>query len=289
MVGSMIAFRIELEQLTLDIVMVEISSVHLHEQTIPEATEELARWLERDGFMRDPIIVDRNSLVVLDGTHRVAAAKRIGCVRLPVCLVDYDSPYILIDTWYRGFKDTSFSSVTDMIRGCRYDLSPIDNESADEEVERRRAIGFLSDSTTYVLISNTELNVHQSYRAVSNIEREARKSSMIIRYETARDATAKLGAGQLDAILGPRKITKDDVKRCSTRDDPFPHKATRHMIPTRPLRIDIPLELLRDKTSRLEDLNKKLVESLEARNLNKLPPGALIEGRRYEEEVFVFE
>jgi hypothetical protein len=239
--------------------------------------------------MRDPIVVDSNSLVVLDGMHRVAAAKKIGCTRMPVCLVDYDNPNILIDTWYRGFEGTSFSSLTNMIKSCSYNLSPIDNENAEKETERRRAIGFLSDTTTYLLVINTELDVHQSYEAISKIEREARRSGVNVRYESPGDAIAKLEAGQLDGFLGPRKISKDDVRRFGIRDNPFPHKATRHMIPARPLRIDVSLEMLRDKTSRLEDLNKKLVENLKMRNLKRLPPGALIEGRRYEEEVFVFE
>jgi hypothetical protein len=112
---------------------------------------------------------------------------------------------------------------------------------------------------------------------------------MEVLYETAYDAKSKLKGGEFSAILGPRKIAKEDVKKYGVIGNPFPHKATRHMIPARPLGVNIPLESLRAHSGSLEDINRKLVADLRSRTLRKIPPGSLLEGRRYEEQVFIFE
>lgn len=287
--GSMNSFKIDAGSLTLEIALVDIDSLHLHEETLPEATKELAEWIENDGFVRDPVIVDLDTCVVLDGMHRVMATRALNCSWIPACFVDYDSPAIRIETWYRGFKGSSAAALRDLIERCGYALSPAEIEGAEDETEQEKAIGFLANSETCFIIRDGNLDVHQSYRAISAIEEEARKRGLVVRYETGGDARAKLRAGSLDALLGPRRISKEDVRRYGSTGRPFPHKATRHMIPARPLRVDVPLKVLRDRDGSLKELNHRLMGDLHAKNLKRVPPGALIEDRRYEEEIFIFE
>lgn len=283
------SFRIDAGSLTLEIALIDIDSLHLHEETLPEATKELAEWIENDGFVRDPVIVDLDTYVVLDGMHRVTAAKVLSCFWIPACFVDYDSPAIRIETWYRGFKGLSTVVLRDLIERCGYALSPAEIGRAEDQIEQEKAIGFIANPETCFIIRDGNLDVHQSHHAISAIEEEARRWGLIVRYETGGDARAKLLAGSLDALLGPRRISKEDVRRYGSTGRPFPHKATRHMIPARPLRIDVPLEILRDRDGNLRELNNKLMSDLHAKNLKRIPPGALIKDRRYEEEIFIFQ
>jgi len=68
----------------------------------------------------------------------------------------------------------------------------------------------------------------------------------------------------------------------------FPYKATRHVVPARPLFLNVPLSILR-ASGPLEELEAEVRCSLAKRRLRRCPPGMVIEGRRYEEEVFIFE
>ena len=60
------SYRIETEKLELRITIVDISSIHLHEETIPETVQALAEDLLKSQVLRHPVIVDEKTLVVLD-------------------------------------------------------------------------------------------------------------------------------------------------------------------------------------------------------------------------------
>jgi len=61
--------------------------------------ENLAAEIRMDEALRHPVIVDKESFVVLDGMHRVAALKILNCQRIPACLVNYKSPSISVGAW----------------------------------------------------------------------------------------------------------------------------------------------------------------------------------------------
>jgi len=58
--------------------------------------QELLETIWRDGVLRQPVIVDRASMVILDGHHRVSAMRRLGCPLIPAYLVDYSDPSIVV-------------------------------------------------------------------------------------------------------------------------------------------------------------------------------------------------
>ena len=79
--------------------ILDIGSLRGHEEVIPENLEKrTAKLLER-GFYK-PIIVDSESMVILDGHHKWTAAKNLGLARVPVLLVDYLADGgVEVDVW----------------------------------------------------------------------------------------------------------------------------------------------------------------------------------------------
>ena len=86
--------------------VLDIGSLRGHEEVIPENLEKrTAKLLER-GFYK-PIIVDRGSMVILDGHHKWTAAKSLGLARVPVLLVDYLADGgVEVDVWPDCGKDS---------------------------------------------------------------------------------------------------------------------------------------------------------------------------------------
>ena len=81
------------------VVLVETVSLRGHEEVIPDNLETRTSKLLRKGFYK-PIIVDRGSMVILDGHHKWTAAKSLGLARVPVILVDYlVDEGVLVDVW----------------------------------------------------------------------------------------------------------------------------------------------------------------------------------------------
>jgi hypothetical protein len=85
-----------------DIVFLEMEELKEHEEIRPEYLEALKNEIVSDGILKMPIAVDRNTYIILDGHHRLHALKKIGCKKIPVVLVDYQSPEIQVVTWREG-------------------------------------------------------------------------------------------------------------------------------------------------------------------------------------------
>lgn len=70
-----------------------------HELVDGAALRELEAEIRRDGVLREPVIVDGGSRVILDGHHRVSVLRNMGCRLVPAYLVDYSDPGISVGPW----------------------------------------------------------------------------------------------------------------------------------------------------------------------------------------------
>lgn len=84
------------------ITIIQNSLLKQHEMIIESHLEELFIQIKKDGYISDPIIVDKNTMIILDGHHRYNAIKRLGLSASPVCLVDYKSDKIKVKSWRKG-------------------------------------------------------------------------------------------------------------------------------------------------------------------------------------------
>ena len=73
------------------VVLMSISKLKRHEAIDPKRLLELMAQIKNDGYLKNPIVVDKDSLVILDGHHRLKALKTLGYQKIPTFLVDYQS------------------------------------------------------------------------------------------------------------------------------------------------------------------------------------------------------
>lgn len=77
-----------------------------HERIDQKHLKEVYLGIKKSGFVRDPIIVDKNTKVILDGHHRYNALKMLGLSKVPAFLVDYNDESIKVKSWRVGEKIT---------------------------------------------------------------------------------------------------------------------------------------------------------------------------------------
>jgi len=159
--------------------------------------------MREEGIVKDPLIVDEEDLVILDGMHRFESLKRLGCRFAPCCLLDYMSPQIRVGSWYRVFTIGETRSVAQDI------LSTMKLDGSQHQLEG-------------------------------------------------------IGKHDADAIIGA------------------------HVIPSRPLEINVPRSPLTDTTISSREADEKLGELLADRRIDRRPPGSVIDERRYDEELLLF-
>jgi len=83
---------------------IEIKLLKPHEEICPVHLRNLQNEIKKDGCVRDPIIVDKNTMVILDGHHRWNLLLSLGAEFCPCCLVDYQSDEIGVACWREGEK-----------------------------------------------------------------------------------------------------------------------------------------------------------------------------------------
>lgn len=279
-------FLIRAEKLDLEIRLVDLTVLHLHEQIIPELLKKIQRSLSREGVMRDPVIVDCASLVVLDGVHRVAALRKMGCLRALACMVDYANPAIEVKAWYRTVnRRDSPSRLEAIIRGLglSYERRAIDIRNPPSGT----GLSVIDQSGTALRIDK-ESSLRDSFSSLELIERKAKASGLRFEYETEDDAMEKLLRRKVGAVISLPQASKSFIAEVGSRDDLLPHKVTRHIIPARPLGVEIPVDVLRDSRLSLTQANEELERRLRSRSVKRMPQGSVVAGRRYDEEIYMF-
>ncbi|MBN2267537.1 MAG: ParB N-terminal domain-containing protein [Candidatus Babeliaceae bacterium] len=64
----------------------KLSLLKEHEKINEDHVAKLVDQIGRDGYIANPVIADKDTLIILDGHHRFNALKRLGLTTIPVCL-----------------------------------------------------------------------------------------------------------------------------------------------------------------------------------------------------------
>lgn len=293
---SSLVYIVKASKLELKITLVEVDKLYIHEEIIPKILSSLVEKIKNDGVWTDPIIVDEKTMIVLDGVHRVAAAEKLGFKYIPVCLVDYDNPSIELHTWSRVFKPTRRESgvIIDYLEVFLRALNASSYRSIHipsldigfKMLNRRDLLGVLIYGKRIIGLKTPSRDIKIIYDHVKRIENIAVNKGFTIEYHTEQDALSQAKIAESITLIPPT-IKKDEVRAIVLRGEVFAHKATRHVIPTRPLRINIPLKWLTGELN-LEAAQRELLKHLSERKIKILPPGTILD-RRYEEELYIFE
>jgi hypothetical protein len=217
----------------------------------------------------------------------VAAIENLGCRLIPVCLVDYENPHILVGCWCRVINHSSnLGKLVETVREMGFAVEECQRETALKLVsERKAAISIVSRSKCFAVYGPQEIK--EIYDAVKQIELKLKSVGYSIGYDTDSDALEKVSSGKVLSMLMVPNVSKRDVVTVALRGEVFAHKTTRHVIPVRPLFVNVPLEWLYGKLS-LKEANENLVRHLSKKKIERLPPGQILD-RRYEEELYVFK
>ncbi len=96
-VGEVVGMRRKMTASNFDIDLLPIAELKAHEETHPDRALRIKGEILKSGAVLTPLWVDERHRIVLNGHHRLAALKELGCVYVPVLLVDYGSPSVSVD------------------------------------------------------------------------------------------------------------------------------------------------------------------------------------------------
>ncbi len=279
------AYTINHEGLRLDIALVETNRLLIHEEIIPERLTKLKTSIEHDGVQSAPILVDRVTHVVLDGMHRTAIMKELGCRFTCVCLLNYFDPSITVKRWCRVISSPfNEKNMEQLLSELNLEPEPYEFVESPED-----------DGSLLLLFKDTAFRINtdgddliEIFRKSYALEKQLEKHGYKIAHCTESKAQENLTSGSYEATLYLPKVHKDQVLELAQEHKVLTPKATRHRLPARPVAVNAPLSLLRNKKISIAEANKQLSELLKNKTLTRYNPGSEWMGRTYDEVLYVF-
>ncbi len=265
--------------------IVALNDVILHEQVERKRVDKLMRRLTQDRLLKNPPIVSeyRNQYIVLDGATRVTALKQIACRDVVVQIVDYAAPGIALETWNHMLLDApvaEFFGALKQMPGLR--VEPASMQDAARAVTERQSIAsvMLADGSVYALCAQDDRLPEQMRLLNAVVAAYEGRGEM---YRVAHTDVEQLIAehGHLSALIVFPRYRPAEIQQLALNGSKLPMGITRHIIPGRALRINIPLEIL-ENTLPLAEKNAWLDEWLKDKIRER-------QARYYQEPVFLFD
>jgi len=91
--------------------LIEINKLKQHEKIDKVNYKELLRKIQINGYV-EPIVVDKNTFIILDGHHRCAILKSMAFTTIPVHFIDYQSEVVKVSSWRKNENITKDKVVT---------------------------------------------------------------------------------------------------------------------------------------------------------------------------------
>lgn len=258
------------------------SDLKPHEETVLEDLKRLVKALRANPVLRHPIIADRKTGIVLDGTHRLAAVKQLKCNFIPSALVDYDDPQVTVERWFRQFSGSNVRDLENDLR--RFGPTEVSHDECEDGLSKRRWYATVEDQQSGLAFPVRSQDPYEMVRDSHKIEISARKNGVSIGYQ---DNKNRKPGDHENLIMSTIKIEKREVVDTVKKGKLFPPKSTRHLVPSRPLGGGVPIEWL--QASYFSKAQSRYQEYIQSRKVKRLPEGSRVGSRRYLEEVFLFE
>ena len=258
---------------TIELALLNQSDLRPHEETVRHAYDELEASMRQDELQRDPIIVDKKSGVVLDGTHRLEVLRRLGAKLVACYLVDYASKDVRLLRWLRAVKRPTPKLLFRLER----ELNLVFGGSELLEAPTKIELWYRGDK----LESRRDVDFPEICEVIRRFDQIVAQEDAII--EFMDEEAFRHGAVEADvSVLVTPRIQKSHVILAAKSGALLPPKSSLHVFPVRPMGVDYPIEFLK---SGRDELDQRLAR----RPLKTIEPPVVIGGRRYREEILVFE
>jgi hypothetical protein len=266
--------------------IVSLSNLVLHEHIDPQRIEGLVERLEKDGLLKNPPIVapipGSQKYVVLDGANRTSSLARVGCRDAVVQVVDYNDPDLELAVWNHllvAAKPEDVIEPLHHISGLRLRRAGL--AMARARLANRGVLAYLVPVEGPVLVLEGGMTLDGEAEMLNTIVNTYHQR---LRYFRVKSDELKALLPYYDgaaALVAFPVFQPEDITHLASNGGKLPAGITRHVIPQRALRLNIPLAILQEDRP-LDEKNSWLHEQIKNRLLNR-------QIRFYQEQTVLFD
>jgi L-serine kinase (ATP) / ParB family transcriptional regulator, heme-responsive regulator len=278
-----------MEAKELRLAIVPLGAVLLHEEIERNRVSRLVEQLRRDRVLKNPPIVTEvrapnewTRYIVLDGASRTSALRSMRCRDVIVQIVDYHSRDLRLESWNHLLLDITPDELRREIDelDC-VGLVEMDKESAREALDRRDIIGYLLFSDGRVMGLRCPSDQVSQANALNAVVQSYERNAVMYRVSTTDLEQLAAEHHRIGAVMVFPTYRPEEIIRLALNGAKVPMGITRHIIPGRALRVNLPLEIL-EGDQPLEEKNTWLDEWLKDKIRDR-------HVRFYQEAVFLFD
>jgi ParB-like chromosome segregation protein Spo0J len=249
--------KINYNDFEIELTILKIEELYPHEEIDEKILNEMLKETEEKGILYHPIIVDKNSLIILDGMHRFFLLKELDCKFIPVTLVDYNNERIQVEKWIRKSYPknpyTLKNKIFEIFKKYNYKILRDEESLLYDKIIQDLFVWLPLEPPTLIYLENPDINTNNSL--IKSLEKIFKNEEIKIDYITEKEAVKEVKKRNTNVILfGGKRITKPEVIKVRELKKLYPAKSTRHIFPIKVFYLNIPLEIL--KLSENEASNK---------------------------------
>ncbi|GAB4538069.1 MAG: hypothetical protein Kow0063_25520 [Anaerolineae bacterium] len=258
----------------------------LHEDVDSRRVEPLVERLRIDGVLKNPPIAvsvetptghNGPRYVILDGANRTTALWKLEAPHHLVQVVDYHQ--VELDTWGHLVTGITQEMFFEALARTGLDLDLITRQDARERLARHEIVASIASPNGQVLA----VPAHGSEPEILHRLTSVYNGQATIHRVTTDDLAELLPYYQdVAALVRFPRYTRDEILYLASNGYKLPTGITRHVIPGRALRVNLPLSVLMDAQQTTRQKNEWLHTWIS----HKL---ARREIRYYQESTFLFD
>jgi L-serine kinase (ATP) / ParB family transcriptional regulator, heme-responsive regulator len=255
-----------------DLRFVPVDALVPHEQHDPQRLEPLVRGFRDEAVLRNPPIVaelpgsNGKRFMVLDGANRSTAAREAGLPHILVQVASYEEPWVRLTTWHHALSQlgrAEFEAACHRIEGL---------DIQEESILHARAMLARREALAYAAYPGIEATV---FRGGRTLEERNRLLNSLVDVYRAEVRFYRMSTESFDVVRErhPDATTlvvfphfePAEVMELAGSGSRLPAGITRHLIRWRALRVNVPMAIMADATTALEEKNRWLAALLEER------------------------
>jgi hypothetical protein len=248
------------------LMLVEIDSLLTYEVPRLDCVAEIAESLSETQTLLNPVVVDLDLGLLIDGHHRARAFRGLRQKRIPAYVVDYRSAAVEVRGWRRTTTAPP-AEVREVFGAAR--------------VEPREPCSVVSVDSRKEVIARRFFRTQKL--GAEHLEFVSGRLSVRGFDDTLEPMSSQVPLGRIASYVEP-VVGKEGVLAVALAGDPFPHEVNRHLVDGRPLGMNVPLACL-SSPSTFQGYVDSLFECCSPELTNG---GKERDGRLYEERVTLF-
>ncbi|GIK65891.1 MAG: hypothetical protein BroJett018_36850 [Chloroflexota bacterium] len=270
--------------------IVELDHVLPHEEHDLQRSQPLMRRIEASGIWLHPPLVAplpdiENKYVVLDGANRCHSLKHLGYPHILVQVVDYESGQVKLDTWNHVISELPFASMLPLIKALpNVEVQESDILTARATLARREALAYVVEiaSRTAYILTTPDLSLKARNRHLIDLVDCYRQAGKLDRLNSHDPGLVRQMFPTSTALIVFPHYEPAEIMVAARDQILLPPGISRHIIQGRAMRLNYPLEALRDPHLSIVEKNT----ALEKWMIGKISQRAV---RFYAESTYLFD